>query len=316
MAEARSVTGNRFYVRAVAEQPVWQIFPPGKRPAEKSGVDVALLVHRCPDFLNLFEKGLAPFRVVVPIAEYFGLSSPVLIAVQESGEIRIIGCPEQESVDAYTTLVADILALSAKVWRMGYEQFSNMIAELAGSALEELMLERSSASWDYEVFQPAITTFLQRGRFPVLIVTDTPQGDIQEVINYLNGMNISTGVVTYSLWQSGGILVIEPVSSVLTEVRTVSPVQPVQTPSPVYQPVVQSLVVEEVEEEKTAVQTAPVDEIVEPSQPQPDFDIPAGAMPTEPAKKVAKPLSPGSKPGVMAGKRPPPKPKNEGEGGE
>ncbi len=306
----RSVTGERFYIRAVTEQTVWQVFPTGKRSIDKRGVELPLLLERWPDFLNLFGNGRSPFRIVVPVARYFKLNSPVLIGVQESGEISIVGCPEEESGSAYTMLVADILALGARLWRMSYEQFSSMISELVGGSLEELMLERSSATWDFEVFQPVVTTNLRQGRFPVLIVADNPQGEVEEIIRYLKERNISAGLITYSLWKSDGIMIIEPVASVLTELKPVSPVSAVPPPSQTSQPVVEDSKAKVWEEERVTAPAVQVEEPVNLSPPQPEVDIPAGALPTEPAKKVAKPPSPGTKPGVMAGKRPPPKPKN------
>lgn len=308
----RTPQADRFFVRVTAEQPVWQLFPPTVEQAEtKIGLDIAELVHQRPDFLNLAEAEGAPFRVALPLSKLVGVRSPVLIAVQESGGLFVVGCPDESGPDAYTTLVADILAASTKMWRMSYEQFSNLFVDSEGALLEELMLERSSADWDFDQFQPVISANLERGRFPILIVTAKPGGEVRQVLDYLNGMNLIAVPVSYSVWSSGGIVVIEPVPAVGVEGAVLG--KRSAGPSS-YEPVAQKPVVETME----LPRFEPIEPAapVEPPETKPAAQFGAGAVPTEPAKKFAKPPSPGTKPGVMSGKRPPPKPKNGSGGGK
>ncbi len=184
-------------------------------------------------------------------------------------------------------------------------QFSQIFAEVEGASLEELMLLRSRADWDFDQFEPTVAANLEKGRFPILIVTAHPTGEVRQVLDYLKGMNLVVAVVSYSIWVRGGILVVEPVSH--PEPRLVFYQRPQLLPCLQLPPDKSRRlfhdrlrselppVVEEEEEEKR--------------EEEPTRSIPAGALPTEPAKNVAKPPGPGTKPGVMAGKRPPPKPK-------
>lgn len=279
-----------------------------QNPSAKIVLDVAELVHQRPDFLNLADPGASPFRATLPLSKIAGVRSPVLMAVQESGGLFIVGCPDESGTDAYTTLVADILAASTKMWRMSYEQFSTLFAQSEGATLEELMLDRSSGDWDFDQFHPAVSVNLERGRFPILIVTAQPEGEVKQVLDYLNGMNLTAGLVVYSVWFSGGIVVIEPMPSAGRFSSGSAPVPPsnrvTTAPTEVtiggepYPP--PQFKEQESDEEKKA---------------QPSTRFGAGAVPTEPAKKTPKPPSPGTKPGVMSGKRPPPKPKNNSGGG-
>jgi hypothetical protein len=310
-ATRRAAVTSRVFIRVTAEQPKWQLFPPTVQTGDaKIGIDVAALVHQRPNFLNLAEVETSPFRVALPLSEIVGVRSPVLVAVQESGGLFVVGCPDESGPDAYTTLVADILAASTRLWRMSYEQFSALFARSEGAALEELMLERSSADWDFDQFQPAVSASLERGRFPILIVTAEPGGEVRQVLDYLNGMNLTAAPVSYSVWSSGGIVVIEPVPA--AGVAAPGPVKAAVTSPPGFTPVTEVTLgsVTEPPPVQTPVETPPAERPVEP----PATRIGAGAVPTEPAKNVAKPPSPGTKPGVMSGKRPPPKPKNSSGG--
>lgn len=302
-ATRRARGTSRFYVRVTGPQSVWQFFPKPVHPsAVKIGPGIAELVHQYPSFLNPADPGTAPFRVVLPLVEIADVRSPVFLAVQESGGLYIVGCPDESGPGAYTTMVADILAASTKMWRMSYEQFSRLFAETEGVELEELMLARSSADWDFEQFQAAVSTNLEKGRFPILIVTAEPEGEIRQVLDYLKGMNLNVRLVSYSASESGGIMVLEPAQ----EEKAVESGPVKSQPAGVYWAPTEPPA-------KSGSPPAP-----EPPPPEPPVEsstrIGAGAVPTEPAKKIAKPPSSGTKPGVMSGKRPPPKPRNSSGG--
>ncbi|MGQ9708460.1 MAG: hypothetical protein ACUVUR_06250 [bacterium] len=298
---------GRFFVRVKTQQPVWQFFPPFDKRHKgflEVGLDVAELICRHPDFLNFDDRNTPPFRVALPFAKQTGMRSRVLVAVNEGGGIFIVGCPDEAKPDAYTTIIADILALGTKLWRMSYEQFSELFVETEGGLLEELMLERSRANWDFDRFRPAVVSALERGRFPIIIVTADPTGNVQQVVAYLSGMNLTVLMVGYSVWSSGGIIIIEPLpvkgsSATKSEATTTFEAPSSSTEAGLKPQNVEQRLAERVEEQVL--------------KERPVRDVPLGSLPTEPAKKVAKPVGPGTKPGVMSGKRPPPKPRNDSE---
>lgn len=292
-------TGERVFIRVLAPEPVWQVFPfPGGVPekADIKRIGITELVRSKPEFLNFAEPDAVPFRAVVSLSKVFGVRSPILAAVDESGGVFLVGCPDESETGAYTTLVADLLTTGTRLWRMSYEQFSGIFTEVEGVSLEELMLLRSRADWEFEQFQPVIEANLENGKFPILIVTAHPEGEIRQVLDYLNGMNLTVAVVSYSMWISGGILVVEPARVAAPK----SAASQMNVPPPVAYPQEQKVPV---------VEDEPAPAVTQPVEPPPARSLPAGALPTEPAKKVAKPPGPGTKPGVMAGKRPPPKPR-------
>lgn len=300
----------RVFIRARAPEPGWQVFPfyfSGGGSADLKVVEIPELIRRKPEFLNFGERTAAPFRVAVPVSKVFGVNSPVLVAVDEAGGVFIVGCPDESEPDAYRTVAADILAVSTHFWRMNYEQFSQIFTDGEGVPLEELMLLRSRADWDFDQFQPAVAANLEKGRFPILIVTARPAGEVQQVLEYLKGMNLTVMMVSYSLWVRGGLLVVEPKTHSRSEVGDSSGVAGKSTISVPAGTLRKELPVAEPPVDVIPPRVGEVEKMVE----SPEQSLPSGALPTEPAKRVAKPPGPGTKPGVMAGKRPPPKPKGE-----
>ncbi|MGQ9677700.1 MAG: hypothetical protein ACUVUD_00245 [bacterium] len=299
---------SRVFIRARIAEPSWQVFPfssEGADSADIRAVEIPELIRRKPAFLDFSEQKAAPFRVALSVSKVFGVNSPVLVAVDETGGIFLVGCPDESGPDAYRTVVADILAVSTRFWRMSYEQFSQIFYDSEGAALEELMMLRSQADWDFDRFRPAVAANLEKGKFPILIVTARPAGEVRQVLEYLKGMNLMVIMVSYSLWVRGGLLVVEPKAHSRAEVggtseSAVKYTFPVPSGAPKKEPPVTVPLVD-VEPQPSLKKE---DEVEIPVQ-----SMPAGALPTEPAKNVAKPPGPGTKPGVMAGKRPPPKPK-------
>ncbi len=312
-------SGERVFIRALASEPVWQTFLPRATVPESATikqVEITRLIQEKPGFLNFAGESSAPFRVALPLNKLLNARSPVMVAVAESGGIFIVGCPDESGADAYTTLVADMLAASTRLWRMDYEKFSNLFVESDGVSLEELMLERSRADWDFDQFQSVVTENLERGRFPMLIVTVLPEGEVKQVIDYLNGMNLRAQLLSYSIIVRGGIMVVRPLSIKDEFARQPGEIKAESVFTTGYGSGAGAgtgtgtTVEIKPRQEEVAPEVPPLEEKTEEPQ-QPPSRIPLGAMPTEPAKKVARPPGPGTKPGVMSGKRPPPGSKKE-----
>ncbi|MEO0079230.1 MAG: hypothetical protein ABIK44_00935 [candidate division WOR-3 bacterium] len=277
------------YIRAKAAQPVWAPFLP--TPSEGT-VNVAPIILQSPEFLTMEGVAAAPVRAVVAFSCTSSGQSDVLVAVDEQGKIFIVGCPDEANPDGYRVLVSDMLAANGRLWRMEYEQFSSLFQEKTGQSLEELVMPRASPDWDFDNFRPVVANTLKLGRFPILIVTTKPEGPVKEVLSYLESMNLQARPVPVMLFEEACIQVVEP-----QPVTRLGPPAETRIAEP-------PRVVPESEPEAPVITRQP--ESIEAEKIPESPTIPAGAMPTEPAKGVAKPPWPGTKPGVMAGKRPPP----------
>lgn len=290
-----------FFVRARQPQPKWQPFL--FRPGAAAG-DLAELVVRVPEFLNPADDSSARFHAAVSVANLCSASGEVLAAVDESGRVAVVGCPDESRPEPYATLLADILAASGRLWRMGYDAFSDLFQATSGKWLEELVMPRARPDWDFERFRSAVEQSLEQGRFPTLIVTTKPTGPVRDTIGYLLQMNLQVQTAVAMFDERGGIEVAAPVPTSAT--RTDS--TPSSSPGPLGQSYTQTL--GEPARSQTTPAPAPNPERLSsdltPEEPPSKPSMPAGATPTEPARRVAKPPGPGTKPGVMSGRRPPP----------
>ena len=294
------------FIRAQAVQPAWIPFFPKQSDA---AVNVAAIILQAPEFLR--RAGEAPVCAALSLSKSCGAKGEVLAAVDEVGRVLIVGCPDESAPEPYGSLVADILAASGRLWRMSYEQFSALFQESLGQSLEELVMLRAHSDWDFDVFQPAVAASLAQGRFPVLVVTKMPQGPIQDILAYLATMNLVARLVPVLVYEAAGVQVVEFEPAVASKVVTppisqlgwetsAAPAPPPEKPVVPERPGTPS--------EPLKPDTLNGGATVPAAEPSP---IPSGALPTEPAKYVAKPPGPGTKPGVMAGKRPPPKPEQK-----
>ncbi|MEO0085810.1 MAG: hypothetical protein ABIK37_04185 [candidate division WOR-3 bacterium] len=289
----------RAFIRAKTATAGWQPFLPQPDAAPPKVADVFTTI---PDFLTIEGPGTAPLRAVIPVAKLCGCASEVMVAVDESGRIYIVSCPDETTAEPYGTVVADVLAASGRLWRMSYDDFSALFKEPLGASLEEYVMPRARADWDYDVFQPAVAACLEKGRFPVVLITARPEGRITEIVGYFHGMNLEAQLAPYSFYDLNGVQVLEPARAGFAAAP--APAAATFRPEP-FRP---GQLGQRAEAVFGAAPAGP-SRSVPASEPESENrpETPAGAQPTEPAKRVARLPGPGTKPGVMAGKRPPPK---------
>lgn len=285
------------FIRAEAATAGWQPFLP---QPDSTPPRIADVFSTIPDFLTIEGPGSAPLRAIISIAKLCGCVSEVMVAVSELGRIYIVSCPDETAADPYSTVVADVLAASGRLWRMPYDDFSALFKEPLGMSLEEYVMPRARVDWDFEVFQPAVAACLEKGRFPVVLVTAKPEGRVKEIASYFQGMNLEAQLAPYAFHTSGGVHVLEPARAGLAATPTPAAFEFRSEPARPGQLGPRAEAVFGVAPESPS-------KPVTASEPEKRPEMPAGAQPTEPAKRVARLPGPGTKPGVMAGKRPPPK---------
>ncbi|MEO0073791.1 MAG: hypothetical protein ABIK43_03935 [candidate division WOR-3 bacterium] len=306
-------TREWFFVRARAAQPVWQPF------LQKSGTSTGLaeLIVTVPEFLNYWCEANVRFCAAVSITEFCGAKSEILAAVDDTGRVFILACPDETRSESYSTVVADVLAAAGRLWRMSYSACEELFRKVHGQSLAEMALLRAGPAWDFDLFKVAVENSLSLGRFPTLVFTSRPAGPVGDTLAYLTGMNVEARAAGVVIEEKGGIQVAAPLSfgatgytwAALSTPGTVRP-QPESTGA-----VSAGRGVTPVSTEQDAgrLSSERKDTAVEAPEtgPVPKQEIPMGAMPTTPAKHVAKPPGPGTKPGVMSGRRPPPKKENQ-----
>jgi hypothetical protein len=293
-------TAETFFARAQRAQSAWQPF------LLRSGgpVRTAELVLRAPEFLNLKDEPHVSFCAAASVAALSGSRSEILCAVDEAGRVFIVACPDETQAEPYVDVAADVLAASGRLWRMSYDNFDELFEKAAGRHLDEIVMPKARPAWDFDVFKPAVEHSLEQGRFPTLVLTSRPGGAVGATLTYLGGMNVQAKAAGVLFEERGGIEVAMPVPAggfrreeVAAGARAAAGqaagVREPEAARPAQRPLAARL-------------PEPAPPAAEGIEPEPKQDIPAGAMPTHPAKKVAKPPGPGTKPGVMAGPRPAP----------
>ncbi len=265
---------DRFLVRARGGPTGWQPFAPVPADIE---VDIPTLLLEAPELLNS-ERERHRYVATMP-----SNAERVLIAIEENGHLAIAACPDPGSQDDYQRLVADVLWTSVMLWRRPYLDLAAEFRRRIGTELELLVGDRAAPGWSAEQFQNGIRTSLSQGRFPVIFVTCGQHAVPPDMIAYLDSLNVPPRTVSFTTFRSG-------------EVELVMPGQ--------------------VESGWAEPAAAPRETWFEPTRPEPEpvptKTIATASEETEPEDQ-AEPVPPdfpwaraGTKPGVMADKRPPP----------
>jgi len=318
-----------FCIRSREERRGWKTFLPS--PVQ-TAVDALTLILEAPEFLTGQGYPDSAVRVAIPIILPGYRTNRLLLAVDEAGGITLAGCPDAANPVSATMLAGDILALTGRLWRQPVEQFMSMVEEPLGKPLAAAIAERAQRGWSDEMLFSGIAQSLANGLFPVVLVAGEAAGGAREAMSYLADMRIVVRLVDIAVYQSAGIEVAAPrllaeanrerLGSQTTRAQEPAPsptVQPKPTASPGTRPGEAPKQPGTFRPSATSVQ-APVarpEPARKPAAVQPSSST--GSPPPSPKPSVPEPEpnpapGPGSRAGVMAGKRPPPKPE-EGRSG-
>ncbi|MBM3314840.1 hypothetical protein FJY71_03225, partial [candidate division WOR-3 bacterium] len=224
MAEA----GGTFFVRARQAQPAWQPF----LLATGAPASAVELVLAAPEFLNLTDQPAVSFCAAAPVAGSTGAASRILVAVDEAGRVFLVACPDETEKEPYANLAADVLAAGGRLWRMGYDAFDGLFRQAGGARLDEVVLLRARPTWDFDAFRPAVERSLEQGRFPTLVLTARPSGQVRDTLEYLAGMNVEARAAGVLFEERAGIQVALPLPASGFKAAGVSPpARPVASPS-------------------------------------------------------------------------------------
>ncbi len=282
----------RFLVQPDTEPTGWQPLQP--TPAQFD-VDARELLLEFPEILTPQVTGPV-FRLTFPCDSDF-----VLAALDETGQIALVGVktplPSAESPSNAnlssqigSRVVADLLWTGAMLWRRPYDSFAREFREKTGAALEVRMAQKVGENWSLERFRSQLTANLNQGRFPVFLVSTLPNSTDPDAA-YLQSLNIQVSCCLLNACLLGNTKVLLP---------TITTTRPAYITSP------------EIHSEPSLIESPPPPSRVSPSQAEQQKPEPSPS----PAKSVSEPeetaprdfpwARAGTKPGVMAGKRPPP----------
>ncbi len=214
---------DQFCVRGTAGG--WQPFVPA---AAELAVDIPELVTNVPEFLSMTGSG-PQFRAAMRAEFPAQRPGQVLVALGEDGRVVLVACPQEDGPEAYSTMVADLLAAGGRLWRRDYEALAAEFRQALGSDLATAIQQRAGGNWQAQAFAQNVEAKLKQGRFPVFVVVPALAPEASEAISYLRSMNLEVKVLGVDTFQSGGIQAAAPTTSV----RPATPGKSKPAPQPV-----------------------------------------------------------------------------------
>jgi len=196
--------GTTFCFRAKQERPGWSLL--NLVPA-KTTVDLAALVCGAPEFLSM-DGGEPVCQAAVVLSERG--DATVVVAVDELGGIRLVGCPSQPNRLALTTVVQELLVFNGRLWRMPPDEFAAVVEKRMGGNLGDYFSSRAAIGWSENGFRSGLGRSLERGRFPVVLLLSGSNPEVAEAVAHLRSHNIEVRSLGVELYESSGVEVIMP----------------------------------------------------------------------------------------------------------
>ncbi len=194
-----------FCARAGSASNGWLELPAVAAPAD---VDLLELLQEAPEFLGM-ALGEAPLPRAVAVLPQ-SVSGRVLIAVDEAGKITIVGCPDQKKKEGINLMVGDLLAASGRLWHQPFAVLAEMFGDKGGHALMARLRSRVGGDFDETQLKSAIEKSLEEGKFSVTIVVTVVDEAVEEMMKYLQGMNLSVRLITYERFAADGLELVVP----------------------------------------------------------------------------------------------------------
>lgn len=294
-----------FCFRAREGRTGWNVVLPNP---SGTAVDPAALFAQAPDFA-VSDSGHPVARISIPLAQdSAGLR--LQVTVDEQGGIALAACPTKPDRAAAAALVRETLAFAGRYWRAGVEEFLKAVEPKLGKPLAAALKPKAGAGFDESQFRAGLGRSLELGRFPAFLLVSTLEGDMAAAVSYLHSLNIEVVALGVDVYESWGIEVALPHRHQLPTAAG-GPARPVARPTPP-----PSRAQEPAPPRPAAPVSSPSTEAApRPTQsfiPPPGFGKLEPDSKPEPDREPTIPAGPkvwdGTQAGVMAGKRPPPKP--------
>jgi len=171
-------------------------------------IDPVELVVQAPEFLGLLvpDKPMPRAAMIVPQST----SGRVLIAVNETGGIELVGCPNPRVEGATGAVVSDLLAAKGRLWHQKPPVVAGPFRESLGTALPDWVGAKVGRGWSAQAFQAGLENCLAQGEFPIIIVVPALDDAAREMLSYLENMNLDVRPLGYDLYRGDGVEVVRP----------------------------------------------------------------------------------------------------------
>lgn len=317
---------DAFCFRAKQERTGWNVLLP---VPGAGAVDLFALLKQAPEFIGM-AAGQSAASVSFAISDSDPNNLRLMLVLDEAGTVTLACAPAKQDRATATALVRDVLALTARLWRMPVLEFLALAERHSGKSAATVMKEKAGADWKEDVFRTGVERSLQQGRFPLSVLVSALEPELAEAVAYLRGMNCVVSALGAELYESWGVEVLLPKSHQLSDF-TGDRSKAVQRPAPPPKSSAPPVTAQPVTAKPNPSPTAPPPATSKPTElpvtksqsfvPPPGFgkfdvqpEKARAAIPETPKPPTEDPQSRvwrGTQSGVMAGRRPPPKPQGK-----
>ncbi|MEI6665761.1 MAG: hypothetical protein WCL53_06355 [Chloroflexota bacterium] len=211
----------------------WQLLATKGFPDEAK---LHALVAEAPQLLPLAGS---PQLAVVGSEVQLGSGYADLIAVESSGRMVVIEVKLARNAEARRAIVSQVLAYAAYLHGMDVEQLeTKVLARHLASRDYESLLDAArkndqERAIDSATFESNLRSFLNDGRFRLVLVLDDAPAELVKLVGYLGAVadKLLIDLITVSAFEVGGAQVLMPQRVDPEPVATVSTANAVATPA-------------------------------------------------------------------------------------
>ncbi|MCZ2817918.1 hypothetical protein [Modestobacter sp. VKM Ac-2984] len=134
----------------------------------------------------------SPLAVVSQL--YVPQTGPVdLFAISLSGELTVVECKLKANPEIRRSVVGQVLAYAAGLWRLSYEELDAAFAARAGKPMIEVLAARADSQggeFSAETFRSEVSRNLATGSMRLVIAVDAITEELKRVVEFLNDRTV------------------------------------------------------------------------------------------------------------------------------
>jgi len=147
-----------------------------------------------PQELIAASPGLLPGEAQSPLVAAREVAVPDtgavdVVTVDAGGRITVVECKLATNSEMRRTVIGQLLAYAAGLWKLSYDDFDRLFAARSGQPLASLMAraaESEAVDWDPEEFRRKVEANLEAGSFRLVFAVDHITDELKRVVEYLN----------------------------------------------------------------------------------------------------------------------------------
>ncbi len=193
-------------IRVTRAQDRWQLVSSSVQSDQQ--LDTVQLVTQAPEFLGMLnpKQGVPRAAMVAPNSS----SGRVVIAIDDKGGIQLAACPERADEGKLSALIGDLLATGGRFWHQGYESVAKPFEDKLGKPLADLVGARVGKDWSQDSFRAGVERSLKQGRFPIVVIARELNKALEDMLDYLENMNLKVKPLGLEHSSNNGVEIIRP----------------------------------------------------------------------------------------------------------